>query len=535
MRSQQVLDGRYRLDDRLGAGGMSVVWRAHDLVLQRQVAVKVLATRHAVSVAARQRIRAEARAAARLWHPNVTGVFDYGETVDDDGLKVPYVVMELLPGRTLAQRLDDGPLPTRVALRILSEVAAALAAAHAQDLVHRDVKPSNVMLTPSGAKVVDFGIAAVVGRDELEADGLLLGTPAYLAPERLTLGQVSPASDIYALGLLIYRALTNRLPWLADTTTQMLDAHVYVEPEPLPPLADIPAEVNAICDRCLAKEPADRPGAAEVAAVLANAAGIVPPPQDDDPALAGLVAAMDATTQAAAAVPLAADVVDGARPKADPELTTEVVKAVPVRGGDRRRRALLGAAGAVLVAGAVVAALVVPGDEPGGVAGATGSVTPSVTSSAPKPTPPTSASVGEPVPSATAAVGNDGTGRGGQVPGNAPEATRGPATGTGTGTGGDSAGDGGASSGGGGPQPTANPGPTPGRTVTLSPLPGMRITARCVGDRAEVLGASLLGYEADYPNGPQDTVTVTLNPVLNLLDPVLRVRIACRDGRPVKV
>jgi serine/threonine-protein kinase len=533
VRSQQVLDGRYRLDDRLGAGGMSVVWRAHDLVLQRQVAIKVLATRHAVSVAARQRIRAEARAAARLWHPNVTGVFDYGETVDDDGTKVPYVVMELLPGRTLAQRLDDGPIPSRVALRILSEVAAALAAAHAQDLVHRDVKPSNVMLTPSGAKVVDFGIAAVVGRDELEADGLLLGTPAYLAPERLTLGQVSPASDIYALGLLIYRALTNRLPWLADTTTQMLDAHVYVEPEPLPPLDEIPAEVNAICDRCLAKEPADRPGAAEVAAVLATAAGIVPPPQDDDPALVGLVAALDATTQAAAAAPVAADVVDAARPKADPELTTEVVKPTAVRTGDRRRRALLGAAGALLVAAAVVAALVVPGDEPRGVAGATGSVTPTPTG-APTRTPTgTTTPSGTPAPSASA-VGNGGTVGGGQVPGgqvpggSTPESTRAP--GTGSGTGGDDPDDDD-----GGAPPPANPGPTPGRSVDLRPLPGVRITARCVGDQAEVLGVSLLGYEAAYPSGPQDTVTITLNPVLNLLDPVLHVRIACRGGSPVKV
>ena len=529
VRSQQVLDGRYRLDDRLGAGGMSVVWRAHDLVLQRQVAVKVLATRHAVSVAARQRIRAEARAAARLWHPNVTGVFDYGETVDDDGTKVPYVVMELLPGRTLAQRLDDGPLPSLVALRILSEVAAALAAAHAQDLVHRDVKPSNVMLTPSGAKVVDFGIAAVVGRDELEADGLLLGTPAYLAPERLTLGQVSPASDIYALGLLIYRALTNRLPWLADTTTQMLDAHVYVEPEPLPPLDGIPAEVNAICDRCLAKEPADRPAATEVAAVLAAAAGIVPPPQDDDPALAGLVAAMDATTQAAAAAPLAADVVDGARPKADPELTTEVVKPAPVRAGDRRRRALLGAAGALLVAGAVVAALVVPGDEPGGSAGATGSVTPTATA-APTTTstqPTSTTAAGTPVPSASAVGNGGGTVGGGQVTGgSALESTRGPDVGSGTG---------GADPDGGGAPPTANPGPTPGRSVDLVPLPGARVTARCVGDQVEVLGVSMLGYEAAYPSGPRDTVTVTLSPVLNLLDPVLRVRLACRDGRPVKV
>ncbi|WP_239091049.1 serine/threonine-protein kinase [Asanoa iriomotensis] len=498
MRSQQVLDGRYRLDDRLGAGGMSVVWRAHDLVLQRPVAVKVLANRHAVSVAARQRIRAEARAAARLWHPHVTGVFDYGEATDD-GAKVPYVVMELLPGRTLAQRLEDGPLPPRVALRTLSEVASALAAAHAQDLVHRDVKPSNVMLTPSGAKVVDFGIAAVVGRDELEADGLLLGTPAYLAPERLTLGQVTPASDVYALGLLIYRALTDRLPWEADTTTQMIDAHVYVEPEPLPPLTGIPPEVNAICDRCLAKEPADRPTAAEVAEVLATAAGIVPPPQDDDPAPAGPVAAIES--------PAAVDVMDAGRPAVDPELTTEVVRAAPVRRPARRRTMLLTGAGGLLVAGAVVAALLVPGDDPAGTADAAGPVTPAATTSAaPRPGPTGGTPTGtSPTRAGTTGdeQGSAGQDTGDSAPdaGGTPEATRGPGTGSGA-----------------NPVTEApDPGPTPGRSVQL-PVLGLDITARCVGDQVEVL------EPADQRSGPQDRVTIK---VLGL-----SASLACRNGVP---
>jgi serine/threonine-protein kinase len=172
-------------------------------------------------------------------------------------------------------------------LRICAEVASALAAAHARGLVHRDVKPSNIMLTPSGAKVVDFGLAAVAGQAELDDDGELHGTPAYLAPERLTGGEVIPASDVYALGLLLHRALTNHLPWQAETTTQMLNAHVYVEPAPLPPTSGVLPEVNRLCDRCLSKDPADRPSAAEVAAALADAAGIVLMPQDDhsDPAL----------------------------------------------------------------------------------------------------------------------------------------------------------------------------------------------------------------------------------------------------------
>lgn len=263
----QFLNGRYRLGDRIGKGGTSVVHRAYDELLERDVAIKVLL---GSDRAARQRIRAEARAAARLSHPNVTNVYDYGEAMTRSGEYAPYVVMELLPGPTLARRLEDGPLPAVEGLRICAEVAAALAAAHERGLVHRDVKPANVMLTPSGAKVVDFGTAAAVGQPEIDFDGQLLGTPAYLAPERLDAGEVVPASDVYALGLLVHLVLTERLPWKTDTPTQMLRAHVYVEPMPLPPLDGVPAEVVDLCRRCLAKDPADRPSAGEAAARLAE-------------------------------------------------------------------------------------------------------------------------------------------------------------------------------------------------------------------------------------------------------------------------
>jgi serine/threonine-protein kinase len=266
---QQTLGGRYRLLNELGSGGMSVVWRARDEVLGRSVAVKLLAVEFAGDPQSRARIRDEARAAATLSHPNIAQVYDFGES-EDSGDCLPYVVMELIDGPTLAQRVAFGPLPPRTVFRICGEVASALAAAHADGLVHRDIKPANVMVTPTGAKVVDFGIAAAAG--PAVPDEVLLGTPAYLAPERLTGAAVEPASDVYALGVLLYRLLANESPWSVESTTQMLDAHVYVEPAPLPQLAGVPPAVIDLVHRCLRKEPAERPTAAEASEVLANAA-----------------------------------------------------------------------------------------------------------------------------------------------------------------------------------------------------------------------------------------------------------------------
>ena len=253
---------------------MSVVWRAYDEALGRPVAVKLLTARYVAHASSRDRIRTEAQAAAVLSHPHITSVHDYGESPTAAGEPTPYVVMELLTGPTLAERLRSGPLPVRTALQVAAQVASALAAAHGSGLVHRDVKPGNVMLTPTGAKVLDFGLAAPVGeRDEVVAGGEVWGTPAYLAPERLTGGQVVPASDVYALGLLLYVGLTGRKPWPARTVQELLDAHRYREPDPLPPIAGLPPEVVALCRRCLAKDPVDRPAAHEAARVLAGAVG----------------------------------------------------------------------------------------------------------------------------------------------------------------------------------------------------------------------------------------------------------------------
>jgi serine/threonine protein kinase len=305
--AESVLGGRYRLITPVGTGGMAVVWRARDEVLGRTVAVKVLTAEYAGDQESRDRIRHEARAAATLSHPNIAHVHDYGET-GEAGEVFPYVVMELVPGGTLLERLAAGPVAPKYAMRICSEIAAALAAAHAEGLVHRDVKLANVMLAPTGAKVVDFGIAAVAAPSGSGAvDSALFGTPAYLAPERLIDDAVEPASDVYALGVVLYRLLAGHSPWTTESTTQMLTAHIYVDPAPLPPTNGVPEYIRELCDRCLAKDPTTRPSAREAAALLGRAAGL----RDvaDMPSAAVEPAPAEAPVEPATVVPAAADAV----------------------------------------------------------------------------------------------------------------------------------------------------------------------------------------------------------------------------------
>ncbi|MEV4517014.1 protein kinase [Dactylosporangium sp. NPDC049525] len=500
MQQEQVLGGRYRLTRRLGVGGMSVVWKAHDELLNRHVAVKVLDGAQAASPAARRRVQAEAQAAAQLWHPNVTNVYDYGEALDESGDLVPYVVMELLPGRTLSQRLAAGPLPPRVALRICAEVADALAAAHACHVVHRDVKPANVMLTPSGAKVLDFGLAAVAGQPDIDEEGQLLGTAAYLAPERLTGDEVLAASDVYALGLLIHRALTDELPWEADTPSQMLNAHVYVEPAPLPTISDVPAAVNEICNRCLAKDPADRPTAAEVAAVLTAGAGIVPRPSDDlpEPVAAQLPADDRSTAPASASTGPADDTeLEGTR-----------------TAGRRRRRAVLVLAGLVAVGVVAVAAVLSqPDSRPRDTSAAAAPRNPTA-GAAPGP----SGATAVPTETVTAAAGS----------------TSGPGAANPTGAAGTAQPANSA-----GPTPTNGPGPEPTQNVTTPPAPepGVQVRANggvarvsCSGKKAQILGLDLTaGYTlGEYRPGPADEVKAVLSSSTNTSE----IKVRCSKGAP---
>ncbi|MEW1588934.1 protein kinase [Micromonospora vinacea] len=264
----RLLARRYRLLDQIGAGGMSVIWRARDEVLDRVVALKVLAPSLAADARFRGMVREEARAAAQLVHPHLTSVHDYGETVDPDGSITSFVVMELLSGEELKLRLTEGPLPWTEAVQVGAQVADALAAAHRLGIVHRDITPANVMMTGTGVKVLDFGIATRIGAPDEDEDGETFGTPAYVAPERLDGAPAQPSTDVYSLGVLLHEALTGRVPYPADTWEQLSAALASGPPPTLADLPDLPAPVAQICLRSLARNPADRPTARQVATAL---------------------------------------------------------------------------------------------------------------------------------------------------------------------------------------------------------------------------------------------------------------------------
>ena len=267
---QQVLgqDGRYRSVRRIDAGGMGEIWEADDTLLGRRVAIKVLAEELADDPVALRRFRREARATAKLDHPNVIRVFDF---VDGE---VPFLVLELLEGQTLADRLGrDGALPPVEAARIAAAVADGLDVAHRAGIIHRDIKPGNIMLTAGGGvKVMDFGIAAAWEAHSTTGQQLL-ATASYTAPERIMGGRASPAGDLYSLGVVLYEMLTGQPPFVADNAEQLLRAHLEVAPRPVPSVVFwVPAEIAAACEAALAKDPAGRPASAGALAAQLRAA-----------------------------------------------------------------------------------------------------------------------------------------------------------------------------------------------------------------------------------------------------------------------
>ncbi len=287
-----LLEDRYRLDSRIAAGGMGEVWRGTDLALRRVVAIKLLLPEYAWEAEAAARFRAEARHAGMVTHPNIARIFDYSEGGADDadggGTRRPYLVMELVDGPSLGGLLTVGPVGVTYTLDVLMQVSAGLAAAHVADLVHRDIKPANLLISGDGlVKITDFGIAHAAGAAPMTKTGVLVGTGAYLAPERAAGTQAGPAADLYSLGVVAYECLTGYRPFNGDPL-EVVMAH---QTQPLPALPpEIPEPVAELVASLTAKDPGVRPASAgEVGAHaewLRGQLGDIPSGRSDLPPLA---------------------------------------------------------------------------------------------------------------------------------------------------------------------------------------------------------------------------------------------------------
>jgi serine/threonine protein kinase len=397
-----VLSNRYTLTEHIASGGMGQVWAATDTVLGRTVAVKLLSSSLSQESSFVERFRAEARHTAALHHPNITTVFDYGE---DNGSA--YLVMELVAGQPLSQIISErAPLSAQETASILIQAATALEAAHQGGVVHRDVKPANILITAEGtAKLTDFGISRLANTAPLTQAGQVLGTAQYLSPEQ-AMGQSATASgDIYALGVVGYEMLTGQRPLDRDTVVATALAHVN---EPSPELPEtVPIGIRSVIGAALAKDPADRP---ESAAAMAHALGM-----PDAPFAGGRVAGV-ALAAATLAVPL---MTLPAR--------TQVIPAMPAPGmparslppeppgipdgRSRRRIWVLTAIAAAVVIGVLTAFALSAGS--GNVSNEAPVVTPpaaSTPSPTPTPTPtstPTATPTPTPTPTSTPAASTD--------------------------------------------------------------------------------------------------------------------------------
>ncbi len=261
--------GRYRLEELLGRGGMGEVWRAYDPVMHRMVALKVLPPNFAGDHVFEERFRREARSAAGLDEPHVVPIYDFGEI---EGRL--YVTMKLIRGKDLQQLLDDGPLEPARAVGIISQIASALHAAHEVKLVHRDVKPSNILVADDDfAYLIDFGIARAAGETGLTSTGATIGTWAYMAPERFRTGKADARSDIYALACVLHQALTGQPPFPVNSLEQVAVAHMVEPPPAASPLREgIPQAIDQVITTGMAKDPDDRYSTTKELAEAARAA-----------------------------------------------------------------------------------------------------------------------------------------------------------------------------------------------------------------------------------------------------------------------
>jgi eukaryotic-like serine/threonine-protein kinase len=295
-----VLENRYRLDAHIASGGMGEVWEGTDLLLDRRVAVKLVRPEYASDEELLTRFRAEAHHAGSLSHPNIAQVYDFHE-VPPPGHT--YLVMEFVDGSSLAWLLGDGPLDPARALDIIAQAARGLSAAHQAGVVHRDIKPGNLLIRRDGlVKLSDFGIARAADSAHVTRTGFLPGTPVYMAPERASGAGATPASDLYSLGVVAYQCLTGEVPFEGEPLAVAI-AHIEQEMPPLP--AWVPAPVAALVTDLTSKDPAARPSSAAEVAARAEQARAVPSPTvtpaaDDTPALPVPAVAVAVPTELAA-------------------------------------------------------------------------------------------------------------------------------------------------------------------------------------------------------------------------------------------
>ena len=287
--SQTRIDGRYTIERPLGSGGMAEVFLARDGVLDRDVALKVLRGQYAGDEEFYERFRREATSAAGLSHPNIVQVYDRGEAPDG----TCYIAMEYVSGGTLKERLDErGPMEPERALAVAGQVAEALWAAHERGVIHRDIKPQNILITDMGhLKVTDFGIARAASAATISATNAVFGTAGYLSPEQALGEPATPRSDLYSLGIVLYELLTGVVPYRADNPVAVCMKHV-TEPLTPPRRLDptIPEAVDALVVKLLAKDPADRPASAtelldDIEGVRRGAPPTAPTPRTGTPRL----------------------------------------------------------------------------------------------------------------------------------------------------------------------------------------------------------------------------------------------------------
>lgn len=370
-----LIADRYRLVERIASGGMGEVWRAHDETLDRDVAVKVLLPDSAQDEGFVERFRSEARLSSQLSHPNVGTVHDFGEHDDQ-----AFLVMELMPGEPLSTIISErAPMPQAEVTEILYQTALALQAAHDAGVVHRDVKPANIVVDPQGyAKLTDFGIARALGEASLTQTGEVLGTPHYLAPEQAKGAQAGPLSDVYALAVVGYEMITGQRPFSGDSMVATALAHVS---QPAPQLSDdVDEPLRTTVMAALAKDPAQRPqSAAEFAQALR-----LPPGQVPEHLAAGAAAAV---TPAIAGAPLDLGP-DEPLPTSVLPTSAAVETHTDVPEHDTRRPAwLLPALAAAVVLVVVVAALAIGGR--GNASTPVGTPQPSASATTTTTTPPT--------------------------------------------------------------------------------------------------------------------------------------------------